>query len=144
MKNALKAESPLIPSFNETSRLVPVIAQDYISGEVLMLAWMNLEAWNMTIERGVAVYWSRSRCRLWEKGETSGNKQYVKEILLDCDRDTVLLKVQQTGDAACHTGRRSCFFYRIEDNSLKIISEPLFNPLEVYGPNPDSQSERRD
>ncbi len=136
MKNALKAESPLIPSFNEASGLVPVIAQDYTSGEVLMLAWMNLEAWNMTMERGVAVYWSRSQCRIWEKGETSGNKQYVKEIFLDCDRDTVLLKVQQAGDAACHTGRRSCFFYRIEDNKLKIISDPLFNPLEVYGSKP--------
>lgn len=99
-----------------------------------MLAWMNLEAWRMTLDRGMAVYWSRSRGQLWEKGETSGKRQIVKEVLLDCDRDTVLLKVEQIGDAACHTGRRSCFFYRIKEGELQIISEPLFNPSEVYGP----------
>ena len=93
--------------------LVAAIAQDYKTGQVLMLGWMNPEAWKATLERGRAVYWSRSRNRLWEKGETSGNSQIVKEIFLDCDYDAVLLKVEQMGQGACHTGKKSCFFQRI-------------------------------
>lgn len=98
-----------------------------------MLAWMNQEAWDATADGGRAVYWSRSRRKLWRKGERSGREQIVKEILLDCDRDSILLKVEQIGEAACHTGRRSCFHNRLEGDSLKVISEPLFDPEEVYG-----------
>ncbi|OQX30068.1 MAG: phosphoribosyl-AMP cyclohydrolase [Spirochaeta sp. LUC14_002_19_P3] len=121
------------PDFSKTDGIIPVIAQDYRTGEVLMLAWMNREAWNSTLETGKAVYWSRSRQRLWEKGETSGNRQIVREIFLDCDKDAVLLKVDQIGDAACHTGRRSCFHFRLGKGRLDTVSEPLFNPAAVYG-----------
>ena len=125
----MKAE----PDFSKNNGLIPAIAQDNESGEVLMLAWMNPEAWEETIKGGYAVYWSRSRNRLWKKGESSGNFQIVKDILLDCDNDTVLLKVDQIGKAACHTGRRSCFYKKIENGSVSIISKPLFNPDDVYG-----------
>ena len=101
------------PDFARGGGLVAAIAQDYKTGQVLMLGWMNPEAWKATLERGKAVYWSRSRNRLWEKGETSGNSQIVKEIFLDCDYDAVLLKVEQMGQGACHTGKKSCFFQRI-------------------------------
>lgn len=101
------------PDFARGGNLVAAIAQDYKTGQVLMLGWMNPEAWKATLERGRAVYWSRSRNRLWEKGETSGNSQFVKEIFLDCDCDAVLLKVEQMGQGACHTGKKSCFFQRI-------------------------------
>jgi phosphoribosyl-AMP cyclohydrolase len=120
------------PDFSKSDGLVPAIVQDALSSEVLMLAWMNEDAWKATLEDGYAVYWSRSRSRLWKKGESSGNLQLVKEIYLDCDEDTVLLKVEQIGGAACHTGRRSCFFFRIENGTARIISDPLFNPAEVY------------
>ena len=112
--------------------LIPAVAQDAESGDVLMMAWMNEESWNSTLAEGKAVYWSRSRGKLWRKGETSGNVQTVREILLDCDGDTILLKVDQAGDAACHTGRRSCFYSRVYPGTPKIISEPLFDPTEVY------------
>ncbi len=121
------------PNFDAPGGLIPVITQDYMTGEVLMQAWMNRTAWKLTLEHKSAVYWSRSRGCLWEKGEISGNKQIVKEIYLDCDRDCVLLKVEQMGDAACHTGRRSCFFQQVNEGKIKIISEPLFNPADVYG-----------
>jgi len=122
------------PDFTGPDGLIPVIAQDFSTGDVLMLAWMNREAWELTCREGIAVYWSRSRSRIWRKGETSGNTQMVQEIYLDCDNDTVLLKVKQNGDAACHTGRRSCFFRKIEaDGSERIVSRPLFDPDEVYG-----------
>lgn len=121
------------PDFTKADGIVPVIAQDYSTGEVLMLAWMNREAWNSTISSGKAVYFSRNRSRLWEKGETSGNRQIVREVLLDCDKDTVLLKVDQIGGAACHTGRRSCFFFRVVNGErIETISEPLYNPATVY------------
>lgn len=96
------------------SGLVPVIAQDFTSGEVLMLAWMTREALALTLERGEAVYWSRSRNALWHKGETSGHFQRVREIRLDCDADALLIKVEQVGGVACHTGRRHCFFNKLE------------------------------
>ena len=122
-----------IPDFDKSGGLIPAIAQDFTTGEVLMLAWMNLEAWNATIAEGIAVYWSRSRQKIWRKGESSGNVQRVREIYLDCDMDSILMKVEQTGGAACHTGRRSCFFNKLENGGIRVISEPLFDPGEVYG-----------
>ena len=113
----------------EEDGLIHAIAQDYKTGEVLMLAHMNKEALRKTLETGVAHYWSRSRRKLWKKGETSGNIQIVKEILVDCDGDAVLLKVEQVG-GACHTGYRSCF-YRTLDG--RIVSEKVFEPEEKYG-----------
>ena len=100
--------------FNKTGGLVPAIAQDYQTGEILMLAYMNPDAFNATLSTGKATYYSRSRQTLWVKGETSGNMQLIKEIRIDCDEDTVLLKVEQLGGAACHTGHRSCFYKKVE------------------------------
>jgi len=104
--------------FNKMNGLIPAIAQDYKTGEVLMLAYMNKEAWEATIATKKATYWSRSRNELWVKGLTSGNIQNVKEIRIDCDEDTVLLKVEQIGGAACHTNKRTCFYRKVENNSL--------------------------
>ncbi|WDN89570.1 phosphoribosyl-AMP cyclohydrolase [Desulfosarcina sp. BuS5] len=118
--------------FNKNNGLLPVITQDYETGEVLMLGYMNQEAWEATISSGKATYFSRSRQSLWVKGETSGNLQIVKDIRIDCDEDTVLLKVEQIGGAACHKGYRSCFFRKVEDGSLTTIGKPIFNPDEVY------------
>lgn len=113
--------------------LVPVIAQDATSGTVLMFAWMNREALKLTVERGEAVYWSRSRKKLWHKGEESGHVQRVKEIRLDCDEDVVLLKVEQIGGIACHTGRNHCFFQRLEQGKQWVTVEPVLkNPAEIY------------
>src|SRR6201981_3393908 len=103
--------------------LVPAIAQDADTGEVLMLAWMNREAYDETLRTGRACYWSRSRGKLWRKGEESGHVQEVREILVDCDADTILLKVHQIGGAACHEGYASCFFRRLESGELKVIAE---------------------
>lgn len=122
-----------LPDFDKTDGLLPVIAQDYTNGEVLMLAWQNRQAWESTLREGVVFYWSRSRQKLWKKGEISGHIQIVKEILIDCDRDSILIKVEQIGEAACHTGRRSCFYRRIEDGKESIISEPLIEPEYLYG-----------
>ena len=112
--------------------LIPAIAQDWQSGEVLMLAYMNEEAWKRTLETGKATYWSRSRQSFWVKGESSGNVQWVKEILVDCDEDTVVLKVDQVGGAACHEGYRTCFFRNVEGGELKVIGERVFDPKTVY------------
>jgi len=119
--------------FNKTGGLVPAIVQEYQTGEILMLAYMNPDAFNATLSTGKATYYSRSRQTLWVKGETSGNMQLVKEIRIDCDDDTVLLKVEQLGGAACHTGYRSCFYKKVEDGSIRIIEEPIFDPRKVYG-----------
>jgi phosphoribosyl-AMP cyclohydrolase len=119
--------------FEKGGGLVPVIAQDASTGEVLMQAYMNALAWKKTQETGIAHYWSRSREKLWKKGESSGNIQEVKEIRIDCDADCVLLKVNQIGDAACHEGYRSCFFRRVKDDGLEVIGERIFDPKEVYG-----------
>lgn len=119
-------------SFGKLGGLVPVVVQDYASGEVLMLAFMNRQAWQETLRTRRATYWSRSRNQLWVKGETSGNFQEVKEIYVDCDEDTVLLKVNQKGGAACHMGYRSCFYRRLEGDELQIIDERIFDPDEVY------------
>jgi len=119
-------------NFNKADGLLPVITQDFKTGDVLMLAYMNQDAWEATISSGKATYFSRSRQSLWIKGETSGNLQIIKEIMIDCDEDTVLLKVEQIGGAACHKGYRSCFFRKVEDGSLTVIGKPVFNPDEVY------------
>lgn len=119
--------------FKKGEGLVPVIIQDAATHEVLMLGYMNREAWEKTVETGRASFWSRSRQKIWVKGETSGNYQEVKEIRLDCDGDTLLLKVDQIGGAACHTGFRSCFHQRYEKGEWKIFEKKIFDPKEVYG-----------
>ncbi len=119
-------------NFKKTGGLIPAIVQDYATGEILMLAYMNQEAFDATLSSGQATYFSRSRQTLWIKGETSGNVQMVKEIRIDCDDDTVLLKVEQLGGAACHTGHRSCFYKKFENGSIRVIGEPMFDPKEVY------------
>jgi phosphoribosyl-AMP cyclohydrolase len=118
--------------FSKLGGLVPAVAQDHATGEVLMLGFMNREAWEATLKTGRATYYSRSRNRLWVKGETSGKLQLVKEIRIDCDEDAVLLKIEQVGGAACHTGHRSCFHKRVDQGSVHIDGEPLFDPKEVY------------
>src|SRR5438477_7893331 len=107
--------------FDKAGGLVPAIAQDADTGEVLMLAWMNREAYDETVRTGRACYFSRSRNRLWRKGEESGNVQEVREVFIDCDADTILLKVKQIGGAACHEGYKSCFFRKVEGGGLKVI-----------------------
>ncbi len=116
--------------------LVPAIAQDWQSGEVLMLAWMHRDALQLTIAEGRAIYWSRSRQALWRKGEESGHVQQLKELRIDCDADTVLLKVEQVGGIACHTGRRACFFQRLEDGAWHITDGVLKQPEAMYGKTP--------
>ena len=118
--------------FKKNNGLIPAIAQDYRTGEVLMLAYMNEEAFTETLKTGKATYYSRSRKSLWVKGETSGHVQLVKEIRVDCDLDTLLLKVEQIGGAACHKGYRSCFFSKLEGQNLKITESIVFDPDEVY------------
>ncbi len=114
------------------SGLAPAIAQDAASGEILMVAWMNVDALAQTVQKGEAVYWSRSRKRLWHKGEESGHTQKVLEIRLDCDEDVILLKVEQKGGIACHTGRRSCFYQRLEGGEWKAVEPVLKDPHEIY------------
>jgi len=113
--------------------LVPAIAQDATSGDILMMAWMNAESLKLTTEEGRAVYWSRSRGKLWRKGETSGHQQIVSEIRLDCDEDVILLKVEQKGGMACHTGRRSCFYRKLENGQWQSVDPVLKDPDEIYG-----------
>ncbi len=112
--------------------LIPAIAQQFDSGEVLMMAWMNREALEETLRTGRVCYYSRSRGRLWRKGESSGQVQRLESLRIDCDGDTLLLRVDQTGPA-CHTGRRNCFFYRVDDDRAIIDSEPLIDPETLYG-----------
>lgn len=112
--------------------LVPAIAQDAETGEILMMAWMNREALGRTADLGEAVYWSRSRQSLWHKGESSGHVQVVREIRLDCDGDVILLKIEQKGGIACHTGRRSCFFRRLEDGEWQTTDPVIKDPDEIY------------
>ena len=112
--------------------LVPVIAQDYKTGKVLMFAWMNREALQLTNDSKQAVYWSRSRNKLWRKGEESGHTQKVHEIRVDCDEDVILLKIEQVGGIACHTGRHSCFFKKLENGSWKIVEPVIKNPEDIY------------
>lgn len=120
-------------NFEKMDGLLPAVVQDHDSGEILMVGFMNQEAWETTLQTGKATFYSRSRDTLWTKGLTSGNVQLVKEIRIDCDDDTVLLKVEQVGGAACHTGHRSCFYKRVNsDQSLEVVGKPLFDPKEVY------------
>ncbi len=117
--------------FEKTGGLIPAIVQDFQSGKVLMLAFMDRQAWKLSLSTGKATYFSRSRQKIWVKGKTSGNTQQIKEIWIDCDDDTVLLKVEQKG-GACHTGFKSCFYKKVENGSVQIIGEPVFDPKEVY------------
>ncbi|MGQ9842983.1 MAG: phosphoribosyl-AMP cyclohydrolase [Spirochaetota bacterium] len=119
--------------FTKLDGLVPAVAQDYKTGEILMVGFMNKEAFELTLKTGIVHYWSRSRKQLWKKGESSGNVQEVKEVRIDCDNDCVLLKINQIGDAACHTGYRSCFYRVIENGNLKIDGIKIFNPEDKYG-----------
>ncbi len=118
--------------FGKSGGLVTAIAQDAASGEILMVAHMNEESFRRTLETGEVVYWSRSRKKLWHKGEESGNVQKVKSIHVDCDGDVVLLAVEQVGDAACHTGKRSCFFRKLEGGRVIDVGVQVFDPDEVY------------
>src|ERR671935_973229 len=120
----------MIIDFDKAGGLVPAIAQDADTGQVLMLAWMNREAYEETLRTGRACYYSRSRGKLWRKGEESGNVQEVREVYLDCDADTVLLKVRQVGGAACHEGYASCFFRRVRDGGLEVVGERGFDPAK--------------
>lgn len=119
--------------FNENG-LVPVIAQQWDTNEVLMMAWMNEEALRITVNEQRAVYYSRSRGKLWRKGESSGNTQALHDLRVDCDGDTILVLVDQLGPA-CHTGRRSCFYFKVRDGAVEHTSEPMMTPEEMYGPN---------
>lgn len=121
--------------FEKAGGLVPAIAQDAATGDVLMMAWMNRESYEETLRTGRACYFSRSRNKLWRKGEESGNVQEVREIYIDCDADTILLKVHQIGDAACHEGYRSCFFRKVEKDGLQVVGERIFDPKQVYKKN---------
>jgi len=118
--------------FDKAGGLVAAIAQDAATGEVLMIAWMNQEAFEETLRTGRACYFSRSRKKLWRKGEESGHHQEVQEVLVDCDNDAILLKVKQIGGAACHEGYKSCFFRKVEGDGLRIIAEKVFDPKAVY------------
>ena len=119
-------------NFSKGNGLLPAIAQDYETNEVLMMAYINEESWLKTLETGKATYWSRSRSKLWVKGESSGHVQVIKEILVDCDEDTVVFKVEQKGGAACHKGYASCFFRKVEGGSFTIKDQLVFDPEEVY------------
>jgi phosphoribosyl-AMP cyclohydrolase len=119
--------------FAKAGGLVTAIAQDHETGEILMVAYMNEESFRQTLASGEVVYWSRSRQKLWHKGESSGNTQLVKSVSIDCDGDAVLLRVEQRGRAACHTGKRSCFFRRLEGGRWVDEAEQVFDPEEVYG-----------
>ncbi len=118
----------------DANGLLPVIAQDHKTGKVLMFAWMNREALRLTAETMQAVYWSRSRNKLWRKGEESGHTQKVHEIRLDCDEDVLLLSVEQIGGIACHTGRESCFFKMLENGKWKTVEPIIKNPEDIYKP----------
>jgi phosphoribosyl-AMP cyclohydrolase len=122
-----------LPNFTKMNGLIPAIIQDAKTGEVLMLAYMNEEAYKKTLETGNACFYSRSRGKFWMKGEESGNIQKVKEIFVDCDKDTLVLKIEQIGGAACHTGHRSCFYQQVIDNELvEVDKELVFDPKKVY------------
>ncbi len=120
------------PNFAKGDGLIPAIVQDAETKDVLMMAYMNRESWEATLKTGKATYWSRSRQKLWLKGESSGNVQIVKSIFIDCDEDTLLLHVRQIGDAACHTGHRSCFYRKLDGKDFVVVGEKIFNPEEVY------------
>jgi phosphoribosyl-AMP cyclohydrolase len=130
--SALSQPTTQIPDFSKSDGLLPAIAQDAETGEVLMLAYMNAESYAETLRTSRAVYFSRSRKKLWRKGEESGNVQEVIGIFVDCDADTILLKVRQVGGAACHEGYRSCFFRQVEPAGARIVGQRVFDPDQVY------------
>ncbi len=119
--------------FSKGNGLLPAIVQDYKTGKVLMLAYINKEAWEKSLETGETHFWSRSRNELWHKGESSGNVQKIKAIFVDCDNDTVLFQVEQIGGAACHTGYDTCFYRKVnQDGTVEIVGKKIFDPEEVY------------
>ncbi len=120
------------PNFDKTDGLIPAIVQDAETKDILMLAYMNRESWEMTLKTGQATFWSRSRKKLWLKGESSGHVQVVKDIYIDCDEDAIVLQVEQLGGAACHTGHRSCFFRRRVGDDFIVVGEKVFDPKDVY------------
>ena len=120
------------PNFDKSDGLVPAIVQDAETKDVLMMAYMNKDSWEATMQSGKATFWSRSRQKLWMKGESSGNVQMIKNIYIDCDDDTILLQVEQLGGAACHTGHRSCFYRKLEDGDFVVVGEKIFDPKDVY------------
>ena len=120
------------PNFNKSDGLVPAIVQDAETKDVLMLAYMNKASWEATVQTGKATFWSRSRQKLWLKGESSGHVQMIKNIYIDCDEDTILLQVEQLGGAACHTGHRSCFHRKLEGGDFVVVGEKIFDPKDVY------------
>ena len=120
------------PNFAKGDGLVPAIVQDTETKEVLMMAYMNRESWEATLQTGKATYWSRSRQKLWLKGESSGHFQIIKAVFIDCDDDTILLQVEQLGGAACHTGHKSCFYRKLKGKDFVVVGEKIFNPEEVY------------
>jgi phosphoribosyl-AMP cyclohydrolase len=124
--------SDVAPDFSLNDGLLPAIAQDADTDAVLMLAWMNAESYAETLATGRAVYFSRSRGKLWRKGEESGNVQHVEAVYVDCDGDTILLKVRQAGGAACHEGYATCFFRQVTPEGLKLVAERVFDPQQVY------------
>lgn len=130
--NPEDAEPFSIIDFEKGDGLIAAIAQDHRSGEILMLAYMNEESLRLTLERGEVVYWSRSRQKLWHKGEESGNVQKLKGIYVDCDGDALVLRVEQVGGAACHTGKQNCFFRRIDGGKIEDVGIQVFDPDEVY------------
>jgi phosphoribosyl-AMP cyclohydrolase len=124
----------MIPlDFSKLDGLVPAVAQDWKTGEVLMVAFMNSQAWELTRATRIMHYWSRSRNTLWKKGESSGNVQEVKELRIGCENDSVLARVRQVGGAACHTGYRSCYHRVLEGDTLRVDGAPVFDPAEKYG-----------
>jgi phosphoribosyl-AMP cyclohydrolase len=122
-----------LPDFSEPDRLLPAIAQDFATGQVLMVAYMNRAAWERTLATGEATYFSRSQGQLWKKGQKSGHVQRVQEIYVDCDGDTILLKVEQAGGAACHEGYESCFFRQWDGREFQVVGKQVFDPQQVYG-----------
>ena len=118
--------------FEKCGGLIPAIAQDYKTNEVLMMAYINEESWQETLKSGYATYYSRSRRQLWKKGESSGHLQIIRDILVDCDLDTVIFKIEQLGPGACHTGHRSCFYRKVNGNELVEVEETVFDADKVY------------
>ena len=129
----MAANPAAVPDFSKGDGLLPAVAQDAASGEVLMLAFMNAESFAETLATGRAVYYSRSRGRLWRKGEESGHFQEVRRILVDCDGDSIVLKVVQHGRAACHTGRVSCFFHEVSADGVRVVADPIIDPAQLSG-----------
>lgn len=135
----MATNGPSTPNFPQPDALITAVAQDAATGQVLMVAHMNQAAWEETLATGRAVYYSRSRGKLWRKGEQSGNVQLVRSVFVDCDGDAVLLRVEQVGGAACHEGYASCFYREQTPQGLKVVAQRVFDPQEVYGTGSESE-----